>query len=72
MVNDYLSADKLYERLWAQGKTLKDVEREYTLYVYSKCGGKPGETAAMLEISVRTLFNRLQQYKERKDADIPG
>ena len=46
------------------GKTLTEVESDLILRTLEHCDGNRTRTAEMLDISVRTLFNRLQSTKK--------
>lgn len=45
-------------------KTLKDLEREFILKTLAEQGGNRSKTAEILGISVRTLRNKLKEYKK--------
>ncbi|VWX62493.1 DNA-binding transcriptional regulator NtrC [Burkholderiales bacterium 8X] len=45
------------------GLTLAEVEREVILATFAHCGGHKEKTAALLGISMKTLYNRLKEYK---------
>jgi two-component system, NtrC family, response regulator HydG len=50
---------------WLQvqvGTSLADMERRLILATLTQCGGAKDETAALLGISVKTLYNRLHEY----------
>ncbi|MET0208791.1 MAG: helix-turn-helix domain-containing protein [Burkholderiaceae bacterium] len=44
------------------GRRLDDIEREVILSTDERCGGQKEQTAAMLGISLKTLYNRLKTY----------
>jgi DNA-binding NtrC family response regulator len=50
------------------GLALDDVERRMILATLDHCGGDKRRAAAMLGISLKTLYNRLNQYAGR----VPG
>ena len=45
------------------GTSLADAERELVLATLAHCGGHKERTAAMLGISLKTLYNRLKEYQ---------
>jgi len=47
-----------------KNKTLKDLEREFILKTLAEQGGNRSKTAEILGISVRTLRNKLKEYKK--------
>jgi two-component system response regulator AtoC len=47
------------------GSSIAEVERRLILATLGACGGRKEETARALGISVKTLYNRLGQYRER-------
>ncbi|QFZ86178.1 response regulator [Variovorax paradoxus] len=46
------------------GSPLADVERQLILATYARCGGHRERTAALLGISMKTLYNRLKEYQQ--------
>lgn len=46
--------------------TLAEVERDHILDVLERCGGKKPDAAGLLGISLKTLYNKLNQYAERR------
>jgi len=46
------------------GRPLSEVEREVILYTLNRVGGNRTKTARILGISVRTLRNKLREYRE--------
>ncbi len=44
------------------GSPLADVEREYILAIWRHCDQHKERTAAMLGVSIKTLYNRLKEY----------
>ena len=46
------------------GSQLADVERQLILATYARCGGHRERTAALLGISMKTLYNRLKEYQQ--------
>jgi two-component system response regulator AtoC len=46
------------------GTQLADVERRLILATYERCGGHKERTAALLGISMKTLYNRLKEYQQ--------
>ena len=49
-------------------KTLSEVEREHILHALEQNGGNRTRTAEVLEISIRTLRNKLNEYRVGKEA----
>ena len=49
------------------GSKVADVERQLILATLEQCGGTKEKAAAMLGISLKTLYNRLREYDSRKD-----
>ena len=47
---------------------MADVERQLILATLEQCGGTKEKAAAMLGISLKTLYNRLREYDSRKDS----
>ncbi|MGC4114446.1 MAG: helix-turn-helix domain-containing protein [Myxococcales bacterium] len=50
------------------GLPLSEVERSYILASLSRLGGNKARTAQSLEISEKTLYNRLREYRTSGDA----
>lgn len=50
------------------GSKVADVERQLILATLEQCGGTKEKAAAMLGISLKTLYNRLREYDSRKDS----
>ena len=50
------------------GKTISEVERELIQLTLEKTDGDKPEAAQMLGISLKTLYNRLNAYKEEDEA----
>ena len=46
------------------GTQLADVERQLILATYERCGHHKERTAALLGISMKTLYNRLKEYQQ--------
>lgn len=44
------------------GSSLAEVERALILATFAHCGQRREQTAAMLGISMKTLYNRLKEY----------
>ena len=44
--------------------TLETVERQYLNLVLSKCGGNKVQAAKILGLSVKTIYNKLDSYRE--------
>lgn len=49
------------------GSKVADVERQLILATLEQCGGTKEKAAAMLGISLKTLYNRLREYDSRKE-----
>jgi two-component system, NtrC family, response regulator HydG len=49
------------------GTKVADVERQLILATLEQCGGTKEKAAAMLGISLKTLYNRLREYDSRKE-----
>lgn len=56
----------------ALGTPLAQVERELILATYQHCGEHRERTAAVLGISLKTLYNRLRQYRLDDDMATPA
>ena len=54
----------------ASSKTLEEIEKEHILRVLADNSGNRKATAQILKVSIRTLRNKLNLYKEEGD-DIP-
>ncbi|WP_446751605.1 helix-turn-helix domain-containing protein [Variovorax sp. S12S4] len=46
------------------GTQLSEVERRVILATYERCGRHKERTAALLGISMKTLYNRLKEYQQ--------
>ena len=46
------------------GTQLAEVERRVILATYERCGRHKERTAALLGISMKTLYNRLKEYRQ--------
>lgn len=53
------------------GKTLEEVDRELIFATLDYCKGRRDETAVMLGVSVKTLYNRLRKY-QKQDSRTPS
>ena len=53
------------------GRTIADVERDMILNTLDHCLGNRTHAATILGISIRTLRNKLNQYKD-EGVDIPA
>lgn len=53
------------------GSRVADVERQLILATLEQCGGTKEKAAAMLGISLKTLYNRLREYDSRAESP-PG
>jgi two-component system response regulator AtoC len=54
------------------GSSIAEVERRLILATLAACDGRKEETARTLGISVKTLYNRLGQYRERTRGNGPS
>ncbi len=60
------------------GATLADAERKIIVATLRRCGGNKTRAAAMLGVSLKTLYNRLNDYRladgdtAASPADEPG
>lgn len=52
---------------WQPGVTLAQVEKQVILEAFRYCGQNKTRTAQMLDIAVRTLDNKLEQYGTGKE-----
>ncbi len=56
------------------GTTAAEAERSLILATLQSCGGRKDKTAAMLDLSLKTIYNRLSQYEadpiDSKDRDL--
>jgi two-component system response regulator AtoC len=59
-VNEELSASSLVTRV---GTPIAEVERRLILATLEHCAGDKKKTAEILQISLKTLYNRLNEYK---------
>jgi DNA-binding NtrC family response regulator len=53
------------------GTPLADVEREVIIATLDQLGGNKRRTAATLGCSVKTLYNKLHQYRMLDGHDVP-
>ena len=51
------------------GMALEDIEREVIMATLQHCSGRKRETAEMLGVSLKTLYNRLNEYRTRQGND---
>jgi DNA-binding NtrC family response regulator len=59
----------------AVGTNLADVERWMIFATLQKCGGNKTRAAALLGVSLKTLYNRLNAYRTQglaMDYELPG
>ena len=54
------------------GTSIADMERAMIMATLKRCGGNKTRTAAMLGVSLKTLYNRLNAYRALDMADVPG
>lgn len=54
------------------GDSLAEVERDLTLATLDHCEGKRYRAARMLGVSEKTLYNRLQKYRQCSESDRRG
>lgn len=43
-------------------KTLAEIEKNHIIEVLSKCNGNKTKTAKSLDISIKTLYNKMHEY----------
>ena len=48
----------------ANGKRLKDIEKEHILRVLKEAGGQRGKAAEILGVDPKTLYRKLLEYEE--------
>ena len=53
---------------FAVGTPLQDIEREVIVATLEHCHGRKRETAELLGVSLKTLYNRLNEYRGECDA----
>lgn len=58
-----LRGDALHFRI---GTALEDIEREVIFATLAHCQGRRKQTAELLGVSVKTLYNRLNEYRSRR------
>jgi DNA-binding NtrC family response regulator len=54
------------------GTSIAEMERAMIMATLKRCGGNKTRTAAMLGVSLKTLYNRLNAYRALDMADLPG
>ena len=54
------------------GTSIADMERAMIMATLKRCGGNKTRTAAMLGVSLKTLYNRLNAYRALDMADLPS
>jgi two-component system response regulator AtoC len=54
---------------FAVGTPLQDIEREVIVATLEHCRGRKRETAELLGVSLKTLYNRLNEYRSGYDAN---
>ncbi len=52
---------------WQPGNTLAEIEKQVILQAFRYCGQNKTRTAQMLDIAIRTLDNKLEQYGAGKE-----
>lgn len=52
--------------------TLADVERQYLAIVMSKTSNNKAEAAKILGVSIKTIYNKLDEYKAQYVAPATG
>jgi DNA-binding NtrC family response regulator len=57
---------------FAIGMPLADIERDVIMATLEHCRGRKRETAELLGVSLKTLYNRLNQYRGVSGANAPG
>ena len=53
------------------GTSIADMERAMIMATLKRCGGNKTRTAAMLGVSLKTLYNRLNAYRALDMSDVP-
>ena len=54
------------------GTSIAEMEKAMIMATLKRCGGNKTRTAAMLGVSLKTLYNRLNAYRALDMADLPG
>lgn len=54
------------------GMPLDEVEERVTMATLARCGNVKKRAAAILGISLKTLYNRLESYSQREGSDVEG
>lgn len=54
------------------GTSIADMEKAMIMATLKRCGGNKTRTAAMLGVSLKTLYNRLNAYRALDMADVPS
>ena len=62
VVSGHACAGDIIERCLRNDSSLAEVERQYILSVFERCGRHHISTASVLGIDRRTLYRKLQQY----------
>lgn len=52
------------------GASVEEVEKALILATLDSCEGRKAEAAGILGVSMKTLYNRLQKYKEQEGAEL--
>ena len=53
------------------GTSIADMERAMIMATLKRCGGNKTRTAAMLGVSLKTLYNRLNAYRALDLGEMP-
>src|SRR5918993_1093727 len=54
------------------GTPLDEIEERVTMATLARCGNVKKHAAAILGISLKTLYNRLESYSQREGSDVEG
>ena len=54
------------------GTPLDEIEERVTMATLARCGNVKKRAAAILGISLKTLYNRLESYSQREGSDVEG
>ena len=66
------SADHHDEITVKIGMPLDEIEERVTMATLARCGNVKKRAAAILGISLKTLYNRLESYSQREGSDVEG
>ena len=80
VIDDYTQSDAASGRVADQqdeitvkiGMPLDEIEERVTMATLARCGNVKKRAAAILGISLKTLYNRLENYSQREGSDVEG